>query len=73
MLVRATQRQKSEVDPVRERAVHVAYVAVIDCTICESPSDILEYPLVATERRLRRADARKRDPEKGWQRQNEWN
>lgn len=51
MLVRATKREENEVNPMHERAVDVAHVSIVDCTLREGPRDVLEYALVATEGR----------------------
>ena len=65
MLVGTAECEKCEVDPMRERAVDVTDVSIVDCAFLNGPRDVLEYPLVATQGRPRSANAGQRDPKKG--------
>jgi hypothetical protein len=50
VLVGPAEPEKDEVDEVSERAVHVADVAVVGGALRDCPGDVLEDPLVASER-----------------------
>src|ERR1700685_4115853 len=71
MLVRAAKGEEDHVHEVREGAVDVAHVAVVDLASLEGTCDVLEDPLVATQGRQRSAMSRVGDPEERRQRDNE--
>src|SRR5436853_2807763 len=62
MFVSSAELQEDEVHEVSERTVHVAKIAVVASAARDLPRDVLEDPLVATERRERRAIRGMSDP-----------
>jgi hypothetical protein len=65
VLVRAAEREHHHVHEVREWPIYVAHVAVVHFAVSERPGDVLENPLIASERRDRRAVRGVDHPEEG--------